>query len=166
MKPNRGGIFSLIKSFRYAFRGLFVCVKTERNMRVHIFAAAVVTYFGAVIGLSRGEWSILVLLFGAMFAAEGFNTAVEALGDGQTKEYSKHIEIAKDAAAGAVLALAIAAVSVGAFIFIKAENLAKLSEAVYNLPLISGFTALLISGTCFVFIGIPSIKKGKNHEKI
>ena len=159
MKPDE--IRSLIKSFRYAFRGFYFCVKTGRNMRIHIFSAAVITYLGAVFDLSRGEWTILLLLFGAVFTAEGLNTAIEALGDGQSVGYSKHIRMAKDAAAGAVLVLAIISIGIGALLFLRPENLAKFTAAIRNIPLISGFAVLLILGTCFVFIGIPSVKKRK-----
>jgi len=161
MKPKRGEIRSLIKSFRYAFRGFYSCVRTERNMRIHISVAAAVTYLGAVFGLSRIEWSILLLLFGAIFTAEGLNTAIEALGDGQSEGYSKYVFIAKDVAAGAVLVLALVSAAVGALLFLKPENFAKFFEVVRNIPMVLGFVVLIALGICFVFIGIPSIKKGK-----
>ena len=66
--------------------------------------------------LSKAQWAILLLLIGAIIAAELFNTAVENVCDLVTKEYNEHIKTAKDVSAAAVFVLAVFAVAV-AFIF-------------------------------------------------
>lgn len=67
-------------------------------------------------GLSLAEWSLLVLLIAAVISAELFNTAIEAVIDLISPEQHPLAKAAKDAAAGAVLVLAIAALVIGVFI--------------------------------------------------
>jgi len=60
---------------------------------------------------------MLGLTIGVVFAAEMGNSAVESLVDLLAPEYHERAKVAKDAAAGAVLTLAIAAVAVGLCLF-------------------------------------------------
>ena len=61
---------------------------------------------------------ILVLLIGAVLAAETINTTIENLVDMYTKEYDEKAKIVKDTAAGTVLILAITSAIIGLIIFI------------------------------------------------
>lgn len=53
-----------------------------------------------------------------VFAAEGINTAIEAVCDQVSGQYAMLIKRAKDVAAGAVLILAITSVAIGCIIFL------------------------------------------------
>ena len=64
------------------------------------------------------EWIALLICIGAVLAAEAFNTALEALADRISTEYSPLIRDAKDLSAGAVLILAIMSATVGLIIFL------------------------------------------------
>ena len=108
----------LIKSFGYAFEGLFAVIKKERNMKIHCTAAILVVIFGLFLEISKTEWIICFLLFGMIMALECVNTAVEAVVDLVTEEIHPKAKLAKDAAAGAVLIAAIFAALVGLMIFI------------------------------------------------
>lgn len=108
---------ALIKSFLYAFRGIFAAVKTQRNMRIHLTAAVYITAFSFFYDFSRAEYALLALTFGAVMSCEMINTAVEAAVDLCSPEYHKLAGLAKDAAAGAVLIAAIFAVIVGVMLF-------------------------------------------------
>ncbi len=108
----------LIKSFGYAFEGLFTVIKKERNMKIHCMAAILVVLFGIFLGISKTEWIICFLLFGMIMALECVNTAIEAVVDLVTEEIHPKAKLAKDAAAGAVLIAAIFAAIVGLMIFI------------------------------------------------
>ncbi len=108
----------LIKSFGYAFEGLFAVIKKERNMKIHCTAAILVVLFGLFLEISKTEWIICFLLFGLIMALECVNTAVEAVVDLVTEEIHPKAKLAKDAAAGAVLIAAIFAALVGLMIFV------------------------------------------------
>ena len=72
---------------------------------------------GVLLGLSRMEWVAVVIVIGAVLAAEAVNSALEAIADFVSPEYSEAIKRIKDLAAGAVLLMAIAAAIVGGIIF-------------------------------------------------
>lgn len=105
-------------SFRDAGRGIAACLKTERNMRVHLVAAAAVVVAAACLGVSWGEWACLLLAMGMVTAAEAMNTAVERLCDFIEEGHNPRIGIIKDIAAGAVLLAAVFAAAVGIVVFL------------------------------------------------
>ena len=108
----------LYKSFGYAFQGIFNTIRTERNIKLHCAAAILVTIFGIWLQISKTEWMICFILFGLILALELVNTAVEATVDLFTEERKPLAKKAKDAAAGAVLIVAIFAAVIGILIFI------------------------------------------------
>ena len=108
----------LYKSFGYAFQGIFNTIRTERNIKIHCAAAILVTIFGIWLQISKTEWMICFILFGLILALEQVNTAVEATVDLYTEERKPLAKKAKDAAAGAVLIVAIFAAVIGILIFI------------------------------------------------
>ncbi len=107
----------LFQSFRWAFRGMGRTVRQERNMRIHLTAVVYVTALGALAELDGPRWAAVLLCFGAVIAGELMNTALEDLCDAVCPEKNSKIGAAKDAAAGAVLVLAIASVGVAIAIF-------------------------------------------------
>lgn len=116
---NEGFTFrKRIRSFRYAFNGIRLLITKEHNAWIHCFAAICVVIAGAILGLSRMEWVAVVIVIGAVLAAEAVNSSIEALADLVSPEYNEAIKRTKDLAAGAVLLMAIAAAIVGLIIFI------------------------------------------------
>ena len=109
---------SRILSFKYAFKGIAQVVKTQANMRIHLFATIIVIAVAFYLRISVNHWCILILTISMVLASEMFNTAVESLCDAVTTEENKHIAVAKDIAAAAVLVTAIASVIIGAIIFL------------------------------------------------
>lgn len=116
MKKNRKA--PIIRSFGYAFEGIWTGIRKERNMKIHCLAVILVTAAGIFFGISATEWCICLLLFGMVVSLELVNTAVEAVVDLVTEEKKPLAKIAKDTAAGAVLFTAIMAVIIGCVIFI------------------------------------------------
>ena len=106
-----------IRSFGYAWKGIRSFVSKEHNAWIHCFAAVCVVIAGVLLGLSRMEWVAVVIVIGAVLAAEAVNSALEAIADFVSPEYSEAIKRTKDLAAGAVLLMAIAAAIVGGIIF-------------------------------------------------
>ena len=107
-----------IKSFGYAFKGIASLIKKEHNAWIHCTAIVVVTLSGLYFGITPTEWCIVVICFGMVLAAEGFNTAIERLVDLVSPDYHPIAGDVKDVAAGAVLICAIAAAVVGMIVFI------------------------------------------------
>lgn len=107
----------LFKSFGFAFEGIFNTIKTERNIKIHLFATIVVVIFGFILNISYLEWLICLLLFGLITSLELVNTSLEAVVDLATQERKPLAKKAKDAAAGAVLYSSIIAAIIGGIIF-------------------------------------------------
>ncbi len=113
MKKNKQ--FSLkarLRSFGYAFEGMWQVVQQEHNAWIHALATVLVIIFGAWLQVTRIEWAILILAMSAVWLGESVNTAVEAIVDmiGEENQYAK---TAKDTAAGGVLFAAIGAAIAG-----------------------------------------------------
>ncbi|WP_153464605.1 MULTISPECIES: diacylglycerol kinase family protein [Sediminibacillus] len=103
--------------FTFALRGWKNAWK-ERNLRIQVFAAIVVSVMGAIFRITAIEWLLLVVVIGMVIAMEMINTAVERLLDYLAPEFHAKAGAVKDIAAGSVLAMAAAATVVGAIIFL------------------------------------------------
>ena len=115
------GLAGLVRSFGYAFAGIGRTIAGERNMRIHAVFAVAAVIACIVLRCTPLEWGVVLILIAAVFAAELFNTALEAAVDLETRGREHSLaKKAKDAAAGAVLVLAICAVVVGLIIYIGA----------------------------------------------
>jgi diacylglycerol kinase (ATP) len=82
-------------------------------MRFHVLASAVVLVVSVLVGVSKLELAILVLVIAAVFVTEMLNTALEFAVDLVTREYHPLAKLAKDVSAGAVLVTSVAALAVG-----------------------------------------------------
>lgn len=107
----------LLKSFRYALRGVVRTAREERSFRIHLTAVCYVTWAGFLAELDGPSWTAVLLCCGAVLAAELGNTALEHICDAACPAQNPRIAAAKDAAAGAVLVLAIGSVGVAAAVF-------------------------------------------------
>lgn len=107
-----------IASFRYAFEGLVVMLRTQPNAWIHSCATLVVAGLGAWLGLPRGDWALLVVAIAMVWVAEALNTGIEFLADAAVPDPHQLIKHAKDVAAAAVLLASIGAVAIGALVFL------------------------------------------------
>jgi len=108
----------LRRSFSYAGAGIVYLFRHEKNARIHLVLAVAAVLLGWWLGLTSGEWAVLALTIGFVFAAEALNTAIEALIDLVSPGYDPRAKIAKDVAAGGVALAAITAVAVALFLFL------------------------------------------------
>ncbi|HLA54432.1 MAG TPA: diacylglycerol kinase family protein [Flavitalea sp.] len=106
-----------LASYRFAMRGILQAFRYERNMAIHSLASLAVLITNYVLGISRTEWIITVLLIGAVWSAEVFNTAIEKLADRVSKDFDPMVGLVKDLAAGAVLIVCFTAVVCAVFIY-------------------------------------------------
>lgn len=107
-----------VKSFSYAFRGIYILVKTQPHAKIHLFASFVVLLSGLFLHYTPLEWAILVMMIGLVIAAEGINSAIEFLADRVSTEFHELIKNAKDVAAGAVLILSITSLFIALIIIL------------------------------------------------
>ncbi len=99
-----GGVFG---SAIHAWRGLIRAVVHQRNMRLHVISALLVSLVGSGIPLGLAEKVILIFCVLLVLFAEVLNTALEQLVDLATEQMHPRAKVAKDAAAAGVLILAL-----------------------------------------------------------
>ncbi len=118
MKKTNFTFKSRIKSFIYAFQGLFYVFKTEHNFLIHTFLLFGVVLAGVILELSSLEWLVITIISSIVLISEIINTVIEKLCDLISLEYNENIKKIKDMSAAAVLLAALAALIIGAIIFI------------------------------------------------
>jgi diacylglycerol kinase (ATP) len=91
----------------HAWSGLIHTVVDQRNMRIHVTAAVLVSLVGSGIPLGLAEKVTLIFCVLFMFFAEILNSALEHLVDLAVQEVHENARSSKDAAAAGVLVLAI-----------------------------------------------------------
>jgi len=106
-----------IAGFRYAFRGLWYALRTQRNARVQVCIAILAILLGVALHISSVEFAMVFVAITGVFIAEMFNTVFELCIDLASPDYHPLAKIAKDVAAGAVLLSAILSVVIGLFVF-------------------------------------------------
>ncbi len=105
-----------IRSFKFAFVGMWTMLKSQHNAWVHAGATLGVVAAGFFFSVSAAEWCWLVLAIMAVWTAEALNTAFEFLADVASPEFHPLVKHAKDVAAGAVLISAIGSVIIGVLV--------------------------------------------------
>ncbi|RAW02188.1 diacylglycerol kinase family protein [Pseudochryseolinea flava] len=106
-----------LTSYKYAARGIWIALRHEPNMIVHVLAAIAVVFVNYLLNISRQDWIITLMLIGVVFTAEIFNTAIETLADRITKDQDPMIGKAKDLAAGAVLMIGLIAATCAVIVY-------------------------------------------------
>ncbi|NJK35389.1 MAG: diacylglycerol kinase family protein [Oscillatoriales cyanobacterium SM2_2_1] len=110
---------SLGKSFYYAGQGVLYALITQRNFRIHLAIGCVAISLSIYERLAAVELAVVLVMIGLVLAMELINTSLESVVDltvGQ--DYHVLAKIAKDCAAGAVLIMAIASVSVAGLLLL------------------------------------------------
>lgn len=108
---------SLRWSFTWAFEGIVYVLRTQRNMQLHVAAAAVALVLALVLDFTRLELAVLMVAISLVLVAEMVNTAVEAAIDAVVTSYHPLVKIAKDVAAGAVLVASVNALAIAYLVF-------------------------------------------------
>jgi diacylglycerol kinase (ATP) len=115
-EPPSGFWRARFKSIACAARGIALLLRTQANVRIHLFATVAVIAMGLALRITRGEWALLAFAIGIVWIAEAANTALELLADRITREHDEPIRRAKDISAGAVLLASISAAVIGLLI--------------------------------------------------
>ena len=156
---------SLIKSFGYAFSGIFKALRYERNMRIHFVCMIYMYSFLFVYDffeITRTQLAVIFLANMAVVAAELINTAVERTVDLASEEYTENGKVAKDTAAGAVLICAIFAVATGIAILGQPEAFSQMFLYYRENPvMLVVFILSIILATVLIFKGFGKASKDK-----
>lgn len=117
-KVNRKKQIALTKAFGFAFYGLFLFFKMERNGKIQLSLAVLVTACGIALQISPHEWIYVLLCIASVLSLEMLNSAVEKLCDMVCPDYNHTIKIIKDVSAGAVLWTSLISIVVATIIFL------------------------------------------------
>lgn len=121
IEPRHGArawLRSVIRSFGFAFAGVWHVLRHQRNAHIHLCATILVVVFGFVLRVNPTEWIALILCITLVLSLEAMNTALEAVVDLASPQLHPLAKQAKDTAAGAVLIAAIGAAIAGCIIFL------------------------------------------------
>ena len=113
-----GHVKRRIKSFKYAFQGIYYVVTTQTNMLIHLFASFVVIIFGIYFEITATEWLFLILSIALVLVSEIVNTAIEEIVNFVSPDFHEKAGLIKDLGAAFVLLAAIFSVLVGLIIFL------------------------------------------------
>lgn len=108
---------NFFESYKYAWSGLGLIVKNERNFRIQIAFSIVITLMGLFFDITHTDWVAIAVLIALVLVAEAFNSVIEAICDTVSQDYRVNIRYAKDVSAGAVLLSAIVSAVAGGIIF-------------------------------------------------
>ena len=108
---------NLLQSFRWAAQGLATVWRSERNFRIEVAAAVLVTAAGWWARVSYVDWALLAVACVLVLSGEVVNTAIELLCNKVEPRHDPLIGMVKDAVAGYVLLTAGGSVAIGAAVF-------------------------------------------------
>jgi diacylglycerol kinase (ATP) len=109
-------LHSRAQSFRFAFEGWWYVIRTQKNAWIHAIISIAVLLIGFWLHLAPQDWAVIILAIGMVWAAEFFNTALEAIIDLISPEKNHLAKVSKDVGAAAVLIAAVASVIIGLLI--------------------------------------------------
>ena len=118
MPHKRLSIRNLLESFKHAWEGVLTFFFEESHALIHLLGAVAVIGAGIVCHVTRLEWVALVVSIALVFCSEIINTSIELLSDVVCQEKNEQIRKVKDLAAASVLFATLAAVVIGALIFV------------------------------------------------
>jgi diacylglycerol kinase len=105
---------TLAESFYHAFNGVWLGLRTERNLRLHFAAAAGTAFLATILKVDLVGCLALALTVGLVLTAEFINTSLEHLVDlAAGRSYHVSAKAAKDTAAAAVLMASTCAFVIG-----------------------------------------------------
>ncbi|MBU2228845.1 diacylglycerol kinase [Patescibacteria group bacterium] len=108
---------SLLKSLRYAVKGIRYTFQNEQNFRFQITAAIIVIILMMIFPLQNWERILLSLVIFMVLILELINTAFEKIVDVLKPRVHFYVEIVKDIMAAVVLLASIGALMIGIYIF-------------------------------------------------
>jgi diacylglycerol kinase (ATP) len=103
-------------AFGHAFRGWWYVLRTQKNAWLHAMVTTLVVIVARWLHVSTQDWAMLILTIALVWAAEFFNTSIEAVVDLASPVHHPLAKTGKDVGAAAVLIAALAAALIGLLI--------------------------------------------------
>jgi diacylglycerol kinase len=107
---------SRARSFKYAFEGWWYVIRTQQNAWIHAVVSLAVILLGLWLRLYPRDWAVIIMAIAMVWAAEFFNTALEAIVDLASPQQNHLAKTGKDVGAAAVLIAAGASILIGLLI--------------------------------------------------
>ena len=108
---------SRLAAFRFAWQGVRNTFRRQPNFRIQAGAGLVAIGAALAFRFDALRWALILATVLLVLAFELVNTSIEALVDALHPDLHPAAKTSKDAAAGAVLVVALLAVAVGACLF-------------------------------------------------
>ena len=116
--PRESFFKNRIRSVGFAFKGLFLLLRTEASIQIQFVIAVLMTLAGFYFEISSTEWILQLFAIGMVMGIEGVNTAIEKISDYIQPENDPKIGFIKDISAGAVMIVSIVASIIGLIIYL------------------------------------------------
>ena len=118
MPAVRDFILNRLKAVKFAAKGFWILITTEKSIITEVIIGIIMTIIGFLMNISATEWIFQIFAIGIVLVAESLNTAIEKIADFIHPDYHKKIGFIKDVSAGAAFFAAIFAVIIGLIIYI------------------------------------------------
>jgi diacylglycerol kinase (ATP) len=118
MRTVRDFILDRIKAVKFAAKGFWILITTEKSIITEVIIGIIITIIGFLMDISTTEWIFQTFAIGIVLVAESLNTAIEKIADFIHPDYHKKIQFIKDISAGAAFFAAIIALIIGLIIYI------------------------------------------------
>jgi diacylglycerol kinase len=105
-----------VMAFQYAFSGLWMAFRTQKNTWIYLVVTVAVLFLSLVFQISSIEWAIITITIAFVWTSEIINTSIETIINLVSPDHHPLAKAAKDLGAAAVLVAAISSVFVGIFI--------------------------------------------------
>ena len=115
---NEPFIIHRYKSIGYAFKGMFLLLKTESSIQVQFSLAILLTIAGFYFEITSLEWIIQILAIVLVMSIEALNTGLEKICDFVHEDFEVRIGFIKDIAAGAVAISSLGALLITLILYI------------------------------------------------
>lgn len=106
-----------MKSFKYAFKGLYKVAKEEQSFKIQLLIGAAVIILLIVFPLATWERILMILMIAAVLVLEVINSIFERISDALKPRLHPMVRDVKDMMAGAVLLTSITAIVVAIMVF-------------------------------------------------
>lgn len=117
MTKYKGQKFS--NTFKNARKGMLLSIKSERNIRIHIFFGLLALVTAFYLNFSDVKFCILILTIVLVIGFEMINSAIEFTLDAvYHNKFSQLVGMAKDIAAGAVMIVTASSVIIGGILYL------------------------------------------------
>jgi len=112
-------VLKMIRSFKYAFKGLKFMILQENNFKFQLLATLVVCIMSYYFQLSKTHFSILFMCCVLVLSLEICNTAIEKVVDLVSPEFKPLAGLVKDLSAAAVLLASIGSLIIAGIILVS-----------------------------------------------